>query len=773
MNNLKLKVFFSLAIIILALCFPKPILADCDDPACQALWSRHYCGFSSAGCHFTGTSWFSETAVDHDDCSSLNGGAGCDASEPCVWHAVWTAACDGCGCTSFDGKDNRFQIYITAEGTPGEYWGHVSGHTDVDPECVGGGCGMTEAGPGPYFYTYWGGRDSGNTNVVLDRNNADAQAYQNANWWVQWVGCGHTVGELTGESGTGFEASLDVSMGDWCKQLFFEMTDPIVNFRLQVTSEGDHGSYDPSFCSTNPSCFNASGGFICKNCGDGNYHTCHWQTGTHYWTGESVAAWRDVCRGEFTLGPCCFANNMEILCSQAASGNSNVSIKFREEIAASTGDILAQSFSDDGWLGGQPITCTLTNPPEGFDCINPGGCTTITFTPDYDQDTVDYTFQLGVAEGAISGTAYDVSNYPNVAAGAAACTGDTVSGVQVDCTGGSCGAGDSRTTDGSGNYSFTELDWDNYNLVASILNPEWSQVFFCNNASTATTVTVDSNDTVTRNIGVMQGISEGWWQASSGDIHADSSGGGDNIDSAIPDTCADIATCNPYILANSEDDILQGLLTHTNGTIDAGEGDEAESGWELTSDYTGDLTDYDYFYSLAQDYDVLPEEEWDGEEPTEDVNYVYSDDTTIDIDQAWLSDYDKKAVFYFGGGTADNDVTLNINDNVSLASGGFVGFIVDGNVNISSDVEGFEGVIIADGRIAINSTGSNDDNQFNGQGMFIAWSGFDLNRNLGFDAGGGDNRTSPAELFTYDPELMFSAPSALKKPNYTWVEVTP
>jgi hypothetical protein len=110
---------------------------------------------------------------------------------------------------------------------------------------------------------------------------------------------------------------------------------------------------------------------------------------------------------------------------------------------------------------------------------------------------------------------------------------------------------------------------------------------------------------------------------------------------------------------------------------------------------------------------------------------------------------------------------LTISGNVTVDDGGYVAFIVDGNISIEPSVSLVEGVYISDGTIAVQSnktdpTDLGTDVQFVGEGIFVGWAGVGLKRDLGEDTDGGGpdqgNNDMPAEKFVYRPDLVLNAP---------------
>ena len=138
-------------------------------------------------------------------------------------------------------------------------------------------------------------------------------------------------------------------------------------------------------------------------------------------------------------------------------------------------------------------------------------------------------------------------------------------------------------------------------------------------------------------------------------------------------------------------------------------------------------------------------------------------------------------------GATDNIVilvngNLTIGGPITVAPGGFIAFIVHGNITVANTVgtaynstaDQVDGVYIA---TTATQTGTFDSGystaagsaRFVGKGMFVA-DNFALHRDL--DAYGG-NVNDSAELFTYDPNLLLSMPSAMQEVPVTWQEVAP
>ncbi len=134
---------------------------------------------------------------------------------------------------------------------------------------------------------------------------------------------------------------------------------------------------------------------------------------------------------------------------------------------------------------------------------------------------------------------------------------------------------------------------------------------------------------------------------------------------------------------------------------------------------------------------------------------------------------------------------------IQVAEGGFLAFIVGGDITVTGNVgydapdpvrdivfadpfagaaPNIEGVFIADGNLTIDTLGTTvHDNKFIGAGTFVGWSGVLLNRNYA-EAGGlyrTYNNKNPVSVFIYRPDLLVNFPEKMKEAQYEWQEVAP
>lgn len=122
---------------------------------------------------------------------------------------------------------------------------------------------------------------------------------------------------------------------------------------------------------------------------------------------------------------------------------------------------------------------------------------------------------------------------------------------------------------------------------------------------------------------------------------------------------------------------------------------------------------------------------------------------------------------------------LTINGNVNLTGKGFVGFIVNGNISVSSSVGApytsstpdIEGVYVTSptGTFATGASTTPGKARLVLKGTFVAGN-FLLQRDLDIV---GQNLTTSAELFIYNPMLLITMPEAMKERKINWQEVAP
>ncbi len=183
---------------------------------------------------------------------------------------------------------------------------------------------------------------------------------------------------------------------------------------------------------------------------------------------------------------------------------------------------------------------------------------------------------------------------------------------------------------------------------------------------------------------------------------------------------------------------------------------------------------------------------------------VTGDLTVTEASNYQITNGESLTVFVNGNLTLnDSDITTGntVYKITSVAPGGFLAFIVSGNILISNQVgwplavpsspsnipaiptltqanANLEGVFIADGTLTLQSNAAVSaalpDRKFIGHGTFVGWGGVALNRS--FDNGGNGailSSVQAVENFIYRPDLLAKWPEALKSASSSWREISP
>lgn len=233
-----------------------------------------------------------------------------------------------------------------------------------------------------------------------------------------------------------------------------------------------------------------------------------------------------------------------------------------------------------------------------------------------------------------------------------------------------------------------------------------------------------------------------WWQAVGGNVHAN----GGNVISQIPATAT-----KPYLITGT----VAGLVSYS-GSVDLGSGliNESGSAWRAQTSYQGKKTGYRYFKRILED-DPQPFGVWLGEKPATNGVFLSNGATQTDGGNWSVSSGQVYIIL-----VPDE---LTINNNINVDPGGFLAMISSGKITINGAVTNVEGVYISDKIIDSGASA----NQLTGEGIFTGWEGFNLQRDL------ANNSTTPAEIFTYRPDLVRNAYRYLLNLKIFWQEVAP
>lgn len=257
--------------------------------------------------------------------------------------------------------------------------------------------------------------------------------------------------------------------------------------------------------------------------------------------------------------------------------------------------------------------------------------------------------------------------------------------------------------------------------------------------------------------------SEAWWQVVGGPVYAGSTANGTTIRSQLPQAT------DKLILPGSGGG-TDAALIRASGTVDLGPGTVSTSGWNTKATYKGKKTDFDYFAAglgviKNQNSDWLSANVIDlpSYPATKDFGYMKPVSGTATLASAWNIPSGQKYVIFVDG-------DLQINQNITVAPGGFLALIVKGDVSVGAGVANIQGLYVANGDFITLSqyvAGVTNDVALNVQGSVVAWGTVDLQRNLG----GPANTSQPAEKFTHRPDLLTNMPEKMKSYIQQWQEV--
>lgn len=281
---------------------------------------------------------------------------------------------------------------------------------------------------------------------------------------------------------------------------------------------------------------------------------------------------------------------------------------------------------------------------------------------------------------------------------------------------------------------------------------------------TAATYSVDGS-TITWTIGYTLGAP--WFQAEGGDVYASGT-----LRSYVSPGAAERVFVRDgtggypgMVMFDSSYDFDSSLVQ--------GDGYVSSTNWLAYAPHTT-VDYYDYFYrrfgSPTTPYafaDLLAVTQ---PASSETPYYVVGDMTTS---EDWVVGDGESVIFIVDG-------NVTIGGTITTVGTGFVAFIVNGDITVDTAVGTtysledpvLQGIYITSptGTFATGPTTMALSARFVGKGMFIAGD-FLLQRDL--EGYGTGNTTHAAELFIYDPQLLFTMPDPMKELPVTWQEVAP
>ena len=275
----------------------------------------------------------------------------------------------------------------------------------------------------------------------------------------------------------------------------------------------------------------------------------------------------------------------------------------------------------------------------------------------------------------------------------------------------------------------------------------------------ATPPVLACSDTATVTVGTVVVSANPWWQTIGGSIHTQRTTG-TVLRSRLP--------AGEYLIKRVTGG-TSGLLSYGGGTVVLVGGTVSQDGWKAKSLYTGKTMNYAYFAKNMGVATSGQAKDWAGDamtKPAYNANKVfyYQDPVgTASLAAVWNVANGQKYVVFVNG-------DLEIDQNINVAPGGFLAFIVSGEITVDPAVTYMEGLFVSNGNFSTISkyvAGVTNDSRLLVEGSVITWGSIDLNRNLGDAA----NATLPAEQVTYRPDLLTNMPDRMKSFALEWKEV--
>jgi hypothetical protein len=259
----------------------------------------------------------------------------------------------------------------------------------------------------------------------------------------------------------------------------------------------------------------------------------------------------------------------------------------------------------------------------------------------------------------------------------------------------------------------------------------------------------------------------GWWQVIGGSVHANTT-----VQSTIPASVQPRDTYLNQRLILGDGSARDGLITYGTGLNLGTNPNKQPSGSTRTfqQSYQGLTYNYAFFSTKMKSYSSTP---WvSGGLPaynqgTNDymiIRYTGTDNPVAFPALSVLAN--QKYIILIPKG-------VSISSDITVAPGGFLALITNSNITFTPTVVNAQGLFLTDGTMTVQSlvnvpADEPSENQFIGQGSFVAWGGIFLNRNRGIT-----NGASPSEQFTYRQNLIDSIPEVLTFPYKYYAPYSP
>lgn len=267
-----------------------------------------------------------------------------------------------------------------------------------------------------------------------------------------------------------------------------------------------------------------------------------------------------------------------------------------------------------------------------------------------------------------------------------------------------------------------------------------------------------------------------WWQTDSGYVFAEN-----HIGSLVPATCAPNCYFNTAGSGSSAV-VSYGNLPTINPTANFnGSTNISSSQWFAQAPYDGNQPSFNTFlrqippassdtyvgtFTGTLNPSIL--------NPCEDVKECYlqyvGNMADINSSSGNLNLGDLKVVIFVDNKSSGTPLVLQgIKPNVNTGQG-FFGIVASGPVQVSDSTTSLSGFFYTDSTFSTcTQTPCNPEKQLTVTGAVIAKNGVNLLRDLGNNL----NKTTPAEVFNYDPSIPFTLPRSLRRLQFQVNEVPP
>lgn len=345
--------------------------------------------------------------------------------------------------------------------------------------------------------------------------------------------------------------------------------------------------------------------------------------------------------------------------------------------------------------------------------------------------------------GGITGTVYDDN--------AGVCSTANPSNLGASLT--AVWGADSTSVASNGTFSITATDTPPQNLSITGVPANYICVPGCGTCPTKFSVNPPS---LGNNFFFTQARAA-WWQVDGAGVYAGAPAG-QSIKSTLP-----LATTR-LVLGTTND---QGaIVKRSTSAPDLGTGTQvSDNQWMATSAYKGKTLDYDFFAAHIGVTSATTDH-WGGASTlstgplstVRDFYFTRPAGGTTTITSNWTVGASNSYVIF-----VDGDLTIDAD--ITVANGGFLAFIVSGDVHVAPGVANVAGIFVIDGLYDTQA----DSTQLTTQGTVVTWTGVSLNRDLG----GAANISNPAEKFVYRPDFLVNMPENMKTFILNWQEVAP